>query len=69
MEIAIQGIPIIDVDTHYNESHDLWTSRAPGEERERHRLVGRGARCRTVPGAPGVTPVQRLSRLAGFTRH
>jgi predicted TIM-barrel fold metal-dependent hydrolase len=32
---AIDGIPIIDVDTHYNEPHDLWTSRAPAKLRDR----------------------------------
>ena len=32
---AIHEIPIIDVDTHYNEPHDLWTSRAPARLRDR----------------------------------
>jgi predicted TIM-barrel fold metal-dependent hydrolase len=32
---AIREIPIIDVDTHYNEPHDLWTSRAPASLRDR----------------------------------
>ena len=39
----LQGIKIIDVDTHVSEWHDLWTSRAP--ERLKHlvpRVVGEG---------------------------
>ena len=28
-------IPVMDVDTHYNEPHDLWTSRAPARFRDR----------------------------------
>src|SRR5262249_31666204 len=32
---AIRPIPIVDVDTHYNEPHDLWTSRAPAKLRDR----------------------------------
>lgn len=31
----IQGIDIIDVDTHYSEPHDLWTSRAPAKLKDR----------------------------------
>ncbi len=40
----IPEIPIIDVDTHYNEPHDLWTSRAPA------RLRDRAPRVRNVNG-------------------
>jgi hypothetical protein len=29
------GIPVIDVDTHLTEPHDLWTSRAPRGWEER----------------------------------
>ncbi len=32
---VLGGIPIIDVDTHYNEPLDLWTSRAPAKLRDR----------------------------------
>ena len=39
-------IPIIDVDTHYNEPHDLWTSRAPASLRDRV------PRVETVNGRP-----------------
>lgn len=33
--MATKDIPIIDVDTHYNEPLDLWTSRAPDHLRDR----------------------------------
>ena len=47
----LQGIKVIDVDTHVSEWHDLWTSRAPeklkgllprvvGEGKERHWVIG-----------------------------
>jgi uncharacterized protein len=42
----IAGIPVIDVDTHITEPHDLWTSRAP-----KH-LKGRVPRVAPVNGVP-----------------
>lgn len=47
----LQGIKVIDVDTHVSEWHDLWTSRAP--EKLKHllpRVVGEGAERRWVIG-------------------
>jgi uncharacterized protein len=32
---ALAGIKVIDVDTHFTEPHDLWTSRAPAKWKER----------------------------------
>src|SRR5215470_9116681 len=29
MDTELAALPIIDVDSHYTEPHDLWTSRAP----------------------------------------
>ena len=29
MEAALAAMPIIDIDSHYTEPPDLWTSRAP----------------------------------------
>lgn len=31
----LAGIPVVDVDTHLTEPHDLWTSRAPANWRDR----------------------------------
>jgi predicted TIM-barrel fold metal-dependent hydrolase len=42
MALALADIPIIDVDTHYNEPPDLWTSRAPARLRERVPRLVRG---------------------------
>src|SRR5882757_5174766 len=33
--MALRDIPIIDVDTHLTEPHDLWTSRAPARFKDR----------------------------------
>src|ERR1700712_1045719 len=32
---ALQGIKVIDCDSHWNETPDLWTSRAPASMRDR----------------------------------
>jgi uncharacterized protein len=32
---ALAGIKVIDVDTHFTEPHDLWTSRAPAKWKDR----------------------------------
>jgi hypothetical protein len=29
MDTELAAMPIIDIDTHYTEPRDLWTSRAP----------------------------------------
>jgi predicted TIM-barrel fold metal-dependent hydrolase len=42
MASPLSGIPIVDVDTHYNEPPDLWTSRAPARLRDRVPRLVRG---------------------------
>jgi len=47
----LQGIKVIDVDTHVSEWHDLWTSRAPEKLKNLvPRVVGEGAERRWVIG-------------------
>jgi predicted TIM-barrel fold metal-dependent hydrolase len=41
MQATLSGMPIIDVDTHYSEPPDLWTSRAPRKLLERAPRVTR----------------------------
>jgi predicted TIM-barrel fold metal-dependent hydrolase len=43
MQASLDGLPIIDVDTHYSEPPDLWTSRAPRKLAERAPRVVRTA--------------------------
>jgi predicted TIM-barrel fold metal-dependent hydrolase len=43
MQTSLSGIPVIDVDTHYSEPPDLWTSRAP------RKLVDRAPRVVRTP--------------------
>jgi predicted TIM-barrel fold metal-dependent hydrolase len=33
--LALEGLRVIDADTHLTEAHDLWTSRAPAKYRDR----------------------------------
>lgn len=35
MALALEGLRVIDADTHLTEAHDLWTSRAPAKYRDR----------------------------------
>jgi predicted TIM-barrel fold metal-dependent hydrolase len=35
MALALEGLRVIDADTHLTEAHDLWTSRAPARYRDR----------------------------------
>jgi predicted TIM-barrel fold metal-dependent hydrolase len=35
MPLALEGLRVIDADTHLTEAHDLWTSRAPAKFRDR----------------------------------
>ncbi|MGP0032446.1 MAG: amidohydrolase family protein [Acidimicrobiales bacterium] len=35
MALALDGLRVIDADTHLTEAHDLWTSRAPAKYRDR----------------------------------
>ncbi len=35
METVAEGVRVVDADTHLTEAHDLWTSRAPAEFRDR----------------------------------
>ena len=35
MDTALAGLPVIDVDTHFTEPPDFWTSRAPAALRDR----------------------------------
>ena len=35
MSQTLETLPIIDIDTHYTEPGDLWTSRAPASLRDR----------------------------------
>ena len=35
MALALDGLRVIDADTHLTEAHDLWTSRAPAKFKER----------------------------------
>jgi predicted TIM-barrel fold metal-dependent hydrolase len=47
----LQGIKVIDVDTHVSEWHDLWTARAPAKLKDLvPRVVGEGAERRWVIG-------------------
>jgi len=43
MLASLSGMPIIDVDTHFSEPPDLWTSRAPRKLAERAPRVVRTA--------------------------
>jgi len=43
MDAALAAMPIIDVDTHFTEPPDLWTSRAPAKLRDRAPRVERDA--------------------------
>jgi predicted TIM-barrel fold metal-dependent hydrolase len=43
MDHALAAMPIIDVDTHYTEHPELWTSRAPASLKERAPRVKSGA--------------------------
>ena len=47
----LQGIKVIDVDTHVSEWHSLWTDRAPAKLKNLlPRMVGEGAERRWVIG-------------------
>ena len=35
MALALDGLRVIDADTHLTEAHDLWTSRAPAKYADR----------------------------------
>jgi len=35
LALALEGLRVIDADTHLTEAHDLWTSRAPAKYRDR----------------------------------
>ena len=35
MDLALEGLRVIDADTHLTEAHDLWTSRAPAKYLDR----------------------------------
>ena len=35
MALALEGLRVIDADTHLTEAHDLWTTRAPAKYAER----------------------------------
>ena len=35
MALALDGLRVIDADTHLTEAHDLWTSRAPAKFKDR----------------------------------
>ncbi len=35
MALALDGLRVIDADTHLTEAHDLWTKRAPAKYAER----------------------------------
>ena len=35
MALALEGLRVIDADTHLTEAHDLWTSRAPAKYLDR----------------------------------
>jgi predicted TIM-barrel fold metal-dependent hydrolase len=45
MALALEGLRVIDADTHLTEAHDLWTSRAPAKFKDRvprvHEIDGR----------------------------
>lgn len=44
----LEGLKVIDADTHYSEPHDLWTSRVPASYKERVPHVaddGKGGQC------------------------
>ena len=35
MGLALEGLRVIDADTHLTEAHDLWTKRAPAKYKDR----------------------------------
>jgi hypothetical protein len=35
MTLALEGLRVIDADTHLTEAHDLWTKRAPAKYADR----------------------------------
>ena len=35
MSLMVHGIPVVDIDSHYTEPPDLWTSRAPAKFKDR----------------------------------
>jgi predicted TIM-barrel fold metal-dependent hydrolase len=49
----LEGVKVVDADTHMTEQHDLWTSRAPAALRDRVPQVARldGMACWCVDGA------------------
>ncbi|MFT7650632.1 MAG: hypothetical protein ACI8Y4_005406, partial [Candidatus Poriferisodalaceae bacterium] len=40
LEELLDGLSIIDTDTHWSEPYDLWTSRAPAKYRDRVPQMG-----------------------------
>jgi predicted TIM-barrel fold metal-dependent hydrolase len=46
MALALEGLRVIDADTHLTEAHDLWTSRAPAK------YLDRVPRVETIDGQP-----------------
>ncbi|MGH9078562.1 MAG: amidohydrolase family protein [Acidimicrobiales bacterium] len=43
MALALEGLRVIDADTHLTEAHDLWTKRAPAAYKDRVPQVREGA--------------------------
>jgi predicted TIM-barrel fold metal-dependent hydrolase len=52
MTLALDGVKVVDADTHLTEQHDLWTSRAPAALKDRVPQVARldGMACWCVDG-------------------
>ena len=52
MTLALDGLKVVDADTHMTEQHDLWTSRAPAALKDRVPQVARldGMACWCVDG-------------------
>jgi len=53
MTLSLDGLRVVDADTHMTERHDLWTSRAPASLKDRVPQVARldGMACWCVDGA------------------
>ena len=43
MALVLEGLRVVDADTHLTEPHDLWTKRAPAAYRDRVPQVRQGA--------------------------
>ena len=58
MALALEGLRVIDADTHLTEAHDLWTKRAPAQYADRvpHVVEVDGSPCGTSTARSSASP-------------